>query len=112
MDQSLNFNEFAQQIWPKYTQIAFYDMADDRKTEPANLGREHWENGPPSMMSNIDDYRVFRNFVDCEYELEVRRRVKLQELEKVADAEVTEAAGELDDLVPESEEALEALTQD
>ena len=42
MDESLNFNEFASNIWKKYMQVAFFDMADDLKIEALRLDSEYF----------------------------------------------------------------------
>ena len=47
-------------------------------------------------MRNTSDYRIFHNFVECEFEIEVIRAVKFQELQYAAEPEIEEVeAGEL-----------------
>ena len=64
MEECLNFNQFVSQIWYKYMQVAFYDLADDMKVHPLKLDKEYFTNLPISTLKNLDNFKLFRNFTD------------------------------------------------
>ena len=59
------------------------------------------------MMNNTSDYRMFRNFVRCEFEIEVIRAVKFQELLHAASPDIEEV--EATELLPQARRELREL---
>ena len=114
LEEGLRFNQFCAAIYPKYMQIALFDLAEDMKIEPVVLGDEYFQHIPASSLNNhnIDDFRIFRNFTVEDMELEVIRAVKFQELQELARREYAELREDEEftkDLTSKTEQACERL---
>lgn len=65
-------------IWPKYTQIALFDMCKELKQDPVEMSPEDFASLPKSSVQNFKDYSLFKDFLPCEIEVEALRALKLQ----------------------------------
>jgi len=75
--ECLNFNHFMAKIFPKYMQVCWFEYANAHRTKPLLLDKEQYLGDlPVSVMTNLDDFKLFEHFLDCDIEIEVIRAVK------------------------------------
>ena len=55
-------------------------MGKETKTQSLKLSSEYFNELPPSVLKNIDDYKLFDNFVLHDTVIEIIRAVKFQVL--------------------------------
>lgn len=54
---------FVEAIWPKYLQVGLLSVANLMKFPPVRLTKEEFENLPASHMDNMQEVRLFDDFL-------------------------------------------------
>ena len=94
-EESLNYNKCMDEIWPKYLQAAARDLARATKTQPMILDQDFFSEMPGFCLRNMDMYKLFTDYTECDLELEVIRAVKNQVLNTKVDQEIRNTVEEL-----------------
>lgn len=88
-------------------QIFHHDLATKMKRKNVDLGKDLKKGLPLSIMKNESDYRLFDNFVRCEFEIEMVRAIKFQELTALAKQQIIDVSE--DDLMDQTREKFKDL---
>jgi len=72
------FYELIEQLWPKYLQAFFFEMARDLKQKPLSLDESEFHDLPDSCVKNLDDFDLFEDYLTADIQIEMCRAVKLR----------------------------------
>jgi hypothetical protein len=115
-NEIINFNEFMCGIWIKYHQVyhIMYAIGND-ELAPLILDEQLFSKLPKSSLQNRNEFKLFKDFIEYDIEIEISRAIKLQILTQLAEIEVQYSLDIIRDsreFTQKKEKALKALVSD
>ena len=94
--ETVKFNNFMEQYWPKVKQMAAFDLAKQLKSDPVKIKKSELSQLPPSILDNLQDCNLFETFFWDMLDIDVDREIKYQILLQIGQKKLRDAINKIE----------------
>ena len=94
--ETVKFNTYMEQYWPKVKQMAAFDLAKQLKSDPVKIKKSELSQLPPSALDNLQDCNLFETFFWDMLDIDVDREIKYQILLQIGQKKLRDAINKIE----------------